>query len=256
MKSTERHHLKQDQLKATLADTFERLEQNRRQWLWGAIGLVVLLVAMGGYTWWHQQVTAKSSALLAEAMVVAEAPVVPATPPTPPGQAAGTPPARATPPAPGSYPTEKARLEAALAKFVAAADAYPSTPAGLLARYHAATTLVGLGRDAEAARRFQEVVDKDGSGLYGRMARLGLAEVQVRQGTFDPAIATFKELATTAKDDLPVDGVLMSLGRAYAAAGKKTEAGQTFKRIGDEFPTSPYAADAKKQLDALKGAGA
>ena len=113
--------------------------------------------------------------------------------------------------------------------------------------------LVSLGRDADAAQRFQEVVDKSGSGLYGRMARLGLADVQVRQGKFDPAIATYKELTATAKDDLPVDGVLMALGRAYAAAGKKTEAGQTFKRIGDEFPSSPYAADAKRELDALTG---
>jgi TolA-binding protein len=116
--------------------------------------------------------------------------------------------------------------------------------------------LVALGRDGDAAQRFQEVIDKAGSGLYGRMARLGLADVQVRQGKFDPAIAAYKELSATAKDDLPVDGLLMALGRAYVAAGKKTEAGQTFKRIGDEFPTSPYAADAKRELETLKGAGA
>jgi TolA-binding protein len=165
---------------------------------------------------------------------------------------AGQPPA----PTPGSYATERAKLEAALPKLLAAADAYPSTPAGLSARYQAAAVLVSLGRDADAAQRFQEVVDKSGSSLYGRMARLGLADVQVRQGKFDPAIATYKELTATAKDELPVDGVLMALGRAYAAAGKKTEAGQTFKRIGDEFPSSPYAADAKRELDALTGAGA
>jgi TolA-binding protein len=138
----------------------------------------------------------------------------------------------------------------------ATADAYPSTAAGLSARYQAASVLVSLGRDNDAAQRFQEVADKAGTGLHGRVARLGLADVQVRQGKFDLAIATYKELAATAKDDLPVDGVLMALGRAYVAAGKKTEAGQTFKRIGDEFPTSPYAVDAKKALETLKGSGA
>jgi TolA-binding protein len=243
MKSTERHRIKEDQFIATLADTFERFDQNRQRWIWVTVGIVVLVVAVGGFSWWRQQRDAKSSAMLAEALVIAEAPVVPATPAAT-GQPAST-------PQPGSYPTERAKLEAALPKFLAAADTYPSTQSGLSARYQAAAALVALGRDEEAARQFQQVVDKDGNGLYGRMARLGLAEVQVRQGKFDPAIATYKELSATAKDDLPVDGVLMALGRAYVAAGKKTEAGQTFKRIGDEFPSSPYAPVAKRELEAL-----
>jgi TolA-binding protein len=247
MKTSERHHLKQDQFASTLAETFERFDKDRNRWL--AIGgaVLALLIAAGGYSWWRQNRAEQSSALLAEAQVVLDAPVVPPQPPPTPGQPA----APKVEPTPGSYSTERAKLEAALPKLTAAADAYPSTQAGLSARYQAASVLVALGRDADAAQRFQEVVDRDGSGLYGRMARLGLAGVQVRQGKFDPAIAIFKELSATAKDDLPVDGVLMALGRAYVAAGKKAEAGQTFKRISDEFPTSPYAADAKKELDAL-----
>jgi TolA-binding protein len=252
MKSTERHHLKQDQFAATLADTFERFDKDRNRWLAIGGGVLALVVVLGGYWWWRQEQATKSSALLAEAQVVLEAQVVP--PPAPP--APGQPAAPAPAPTPGSYPTERAKLDAALPKLLAAADAYPSTAAGLSARYQAAAVLVSLGRDGEAAQRFQEVIDKAGSGLYGRMARLGLADVQVRQGKFDPAIATYKELSVTAKDDLPVDGVLMALGRAYAAAGKKTEAGQTFKRIGDEFPASPYAADAKRAMEALQAAGA
>lgn len=249
MKRTERHHLKEDQFVATLGETYARLEQNKQQWMWIGIGALALVLAVGGFSWWKQQQATKSSALLAEALVVLEAPVVPPAPPAGTGQPAN-------PPTPGSYPTERAKLEAALPKLLAAAEAYPSTPAGLSARYQAGSVLVSLGRDADAAQRFQEVVDKGGNGLYGRMARLGLADVQVRQGKFDPAIATYKELTATAKDDLPVDGVLMALGRAYAAAGKKTEAGQTFKRIGDEFPSSPYTADAKRELDALTSPGA
>jgi outer membrane protein assembly factor BamD (BamD/ComL family) len=50
---------------------------------------------------------------------------------------------------------------------------------------------------------------------------------------------------------VPVDGVLMQLGRAYRLAGRTPEAVQTFKRITDEFPASPYAADARRELDVL-----
>jgi TolA-binding protein len=247
MKSIERHRIKEDQFVATLRETFERIEQNRRQVLTAITALVVAAAAVAGFMWWRQQTAARASALLADAMSVADAPVAP--PPPPPGSTLDP---NAAVPQPNSYPTERARAEAALPKFLAAADAYPSTLPGLAARYHAATTLAALGRDAEAEQRYQEVIARAGTGLYGRVARLGLAEVQARQKKYEPAINTLKELSTTAKDDLPLDGVLMQLGRTYTLAGRKAEAVQTYERITAEFPSSPYAGDARKELDALK----
>ena len=247
MKSIERHRIKEDQFVATLHETFDRIEQNRKQVLTLVAALVVLAVAVGGFLWWRQQTLGKASTLLADAMAVAEAPVAP--PPPPPGSTLD--PNTPKPPA-NSYANERARAEAALPKFLAAADAYPSTLPGLAARYHAATTLAALGRDAEAEQRYQEVIARAGSGLYGRVARLGIAEVQARQKKYEPAINTLKELSTTAKDDLPLDGVLMQLGRTYALAGRKAEAVQAYERITTEFPSSTYAGDARTEIDALK----
>src|SRR4051794_12625173 len=248
MKSTERHRIKEDQFVTTLHDTFERIEQNRKQLLTGVVAVIVLAAAVGGFMWWRQQTQAKASALLAQAFAIAEAPVVPPAPPAGSTLDGAAPP----PPPPNSYPTEQARAQAALPKFIAAADAYPSTLPGLAARYHAAATLVSVGKEGEAEQRYKEVIDKGGSGLYGRMARLGLAEVQVRQKKYEPAINTLKDLSTSAKDELPLDGVLMQLGRTYALAGRKAEAVQTYQRLTTEFPTSAYAGDAKKELDSLK----
>ena len=76
--------------------------------------------------------------------------------------------------------------------------------------------------------------------------------MQARQKKYEPAINTLKELSTTAKDELPLDGVLMQLGRTYALAGRKAEAVQTYQRLTTEFPSSAYAGDAKKEIDALK----
>jgi TolA-binding protein len=246
MKSIERHQLKEDEFITTLQDTFTRIDEHRQQVLWAIVALVVIAGGVGGVIWWRQDVNTKAAALLADAQVVAEAPVAPPAPPATAGTA--TPPPA---PTPGSYPTEHAKLEAALPKYLAAAEAYPSSGPGLAARYAAAGTLAALGRPADAAARYQEVIDRAGSDIYGRMARLGLASVQARQGKYDAAIATFKELAATSKD-LPVDGILMQLARTYAAAGKKVEASQTYKRVTDEFATSAYAADARREIEALK----
>jgi TolA-binding protein len=250
MRSIERRQLKEDEFITTLQETLSRIDEHRQQMLWAAAALVVIGLVVAGYSWRRQQTTAKSSALLADAMAVAEAPVAPATPPPAEGTANAS--ATPTPPPPpaGSFPNERARLEAALKKYMVAADAYPTSPAGIAARYSAAAALTDLGRLPEAAQQYQQVIDKGGSSIHGRMARLGLAEVQTELGKYDPAIATFKELAASAKD-LPIDGILMQLGRTYVAAGRTVEAKQTFKRLTDEFPTSPYVGDARQQLDAL-----
>jgi len=248
MKSIERHRIKEDQFVATLHDTLERIEESRKQVLTALVVVVALAVAVGGFMWWRQHTQARASTMLAEALAIAEAPVVP--PPPPPDATLDKSPPPAPPP--NSYPTEQARAEAALPKLLAAAEAYPSTMPGVAARYHAAATLVSLGRDAEAEPRYREVIEKSGNGLYGRMARLGLAEVLVRQRKYESAINTLKDLSTTFKDDLPLDGVLMRLGRTYALAGRKAEAVQTYQRLTTEFPSSAYAGDARKELDALK----
>jgi TolA-binding protein len=99
---------------------------------------------------------------------------------------------------------------------------------------------------------YDEVIKRAGDDLYGRMARLGKAEEQARTGQLDAAIATYQELSTKADEDLPADAILMQLGRSYAAAGKRDEAQKTFTRIVDEHPESPYAAEARKELETLK----
>jgi TolA-binding protein len=113
---------------------------------------------------------------------------------------------------------------------------------------------VALGRTKDAIEQYQQVIDRAGSDIYGDMGRLGLAEAQMQAQQYDAAINQYRDLST--KTNLPTDAILMQLGRAYAAAGRKAQAQQTFQRILDEFPQSQYAQLAKRELDATKGAGA
>jgi TolA-binding protein len=244
MKATERHKLKENEFARSVAHAREALETRKRD-----MGVVVLLVvvavlAIGGYSWWRTSRNGKATGLLAAALAVHEAPVV--TPPEP------TPGSPLPVEQPGTFRTEQAKLEAALPKFLDAANAYPSTDAGIAARYHAAGILADLGRHAEAEQRYQEVIDKGGRTIYARTARLGLAGVQVAQRKYDSAIAIYRELSTESNPELPVDGVLMQLGRACAQAGKREDAARAFNRVVEEFPGSVYAADARRELEAAK----
>lgn len=256
MKRTERHHLKENELAVSLRQARETAERHRREIAMGTILALVVIAAAVGYLVWRSRVNGQAQARLAEAMTVMDAQVVPPAPPTPPPTAeasANTPPAPPPPP-PGSYPNERAKLEAALTRFMSAADAYPSTKAGVAARYHAASLLAALGRPVDAMQRYQEVIDRAGDGIYGQMAKLGLADAQMQAGQVDKAISGYRDLSARTDTGMPIDAVLMQLGRAYLAAGKVTEARQTFTRIVDEFPDSQYATDARRELDILKTA--
>jgi TolA-binding protein len=243
MKRTERHRLKENELAVVTARASEMLATRRRELaIWGGAAALVLVV-LAGWLIWRQQVNARAAELYARAMVVDDAPVVPpAAPDTP------NPPS----PPPGSYPSETAKLEAALPMFAEAAERYPSTPAGLSARYRQANILALLGRRDEAAAKYQEVIDREGRGILGEMARLGLAGLQVDKGEYEPAISTYKALSADSSTRVPLDGVLMQLGRAAAKAGKPDEAQRAYTRIVDEFPQSLYLDEARKELESLK----
>jgi predicted negative regulator of RcsB-dependent stress response len=248
MKTTERHHLKDNELAIALGSAQGWVEKNQQTLV--AIVAVVVVIGGGiaGYAAWSRSTDTKARTLLAEAMVIEEARVMPPGPP--PGTS--TDPTLTPGQAPGTYPTQQAKLEAALPKFLAAADAYPKTDSGLTARYHAATTLVSLDRFDEAVKQYDQVI-ANGSGVLQRMSRLGKAEAQLRAGQFDPAIATLKETSEQAGTNLPVDAVLMELARAYRLAGKTEDARKTLTQVVEKHADSPLAADAKTELEKLKG---
>lgn len=239
MKRTERQHLKENELEALARQVGEMIESRRRE-TGAVVAVIVVAAAIGiGYFAWHEHIRSRSHALLAEAVVVQEARV---GPPPAPGQ-----------PSNGLYfPTEREREQAALQKFKIAADAYPSTDAGIYARYQQAATLLALDNPQQAAAAYQQVIDTAGREIYGQMARLGLAEAQARAGLYEQAINAFKELAQHKDGPLPIDGILMQLGRTYLDAGKRADAQQTFDRLVQEYPESPFTGDARRELDNLK----
>lgn len=246
MKTKARHQLKENELAGMLAAAREHVEKHKR-----AVSGVLLVLLVGGavvagVVAWRGEGDARAEQLLGEAMVTFNARVIPVTAePEAPGEV----PAAASIGATGTFPSVAAKLNAALPKLKAAADAYPATDAGITARYHYASSLAALGRHEEAVKAFDEVVARaGGESLYGRMARLGKADALVRAGQHQAAIATWKELASSPDEALPKDAILMELGKAYQAAGNTDEARKTFNQLIEEHPTSPYTTEARAEL--------
>ena len=239
MKGSERHRLKENELSQVLGDATARLQENSRTFGLAAGGVVLVLILGIGYWAWTERSQNRAQTLLGDAIVVMQAPVEEPKPGAKPGVT--------------GYPTVQARADAALAKFAEVYNAYPSTDAGIAARYYAASALGMLGRHADAASRYQEVIDRAGANsFYGRMARLGVVESNAQAKKFDEAISAAQALVNNTSDDtIPRDALLMELGRVQAAAGKKAEAKQTLDKVIADFPESAYIEEAKRMIAEL-----
>jgi predicted negative regulator of RcsB-dependent stress response len=269
MKRNERQHLKANPVAEIVARIQKGLWAGRQAALIGGIILLVTLVALGGFLGWQKWQVRGVSEVLAEAMSIGQAPIIVPPPQESSGddatttdevgqvdeEQAGT--KVVTEVAPfaqplGSYPSEAARLEAVVPRLLAVADAYPSFESGITARYQAATGLAALGRMIDAKVHYQSVMTLAGDQIYGRMARLGLAEAHIVTGDYDAAIVLLKGETNTADSMVPIDAVLMRLGRAHRLAGQNKEAIETFTRLVQEFPGSQYYPDAQEQAASLR----
>jgi TolA-binding protein len=250
MKSTERRHLKENELAQSLTAARDYIEPRRKQITGLVIGLVVVAIAVLAVVVIRQRSASRGDDLLAQAMVALNARVVPPQPGDPTDV-----PAAATFGATGTFTSEEAKLKAALPKLQTAATTYPDTTAGITARYHLAGAYASLGQTSDALREFDEVIKRAGNdSLYGRMAKLGRADAQMRANQVDAAIASWKELAAQKDTNLPQDAILMELGRAYMQKGNKDEARKTYTELVEQHPESVYTSEARQELETLKRA--
>lgn len=239
MKHSEKEHLKENEVATALAVA----GQNRSSLMAIGAALLVVLVAIGGFVTWQRNQDSAVSGLLADAMVTYEAPVQAPVP----GDSGST---AAPTQMPGTYPTEKAKLEVALPKFLAAAQSSPGSTPGRLARLNAASVLVALGRFDEARTHYEQLAT--GTDIVASGAALGKAQAQLRAGQFDPAIESLKALSAQPTGKLPIDGVLMELARAYRLSGKVDDARKTLTEIVEKHAESPFVTEARAELEKLK----
>ena len=244
MKREERHHLKDNPLATALARVqVVLLTRGRTLAVAGAV-VAAAAVAAGGFYVWQQQQAGRAGELLADALIVLESPIA-----APPETEEGADAVWEQPP--GTFPSEEARLEAALESFSLVADSFPNLRAGVAARYEAAAALVALGRLDEAADAYGQVIAAAEDPLHAAVARLGLAETRILGGDTAGAVELLEQESMEAEPAVPIDAVLMRLAHAYELGGQDTDALAALTRVVEEFPLSVYAAEARRKADEL-----
>jgi len=185
----------------------------------------------------------------------AVAPSAEAPPPPPPGEAEVTPPTgESTPPPPAaSAPPPSAPSQAN------ADDGAPEKGASVqeVSAYREAHASYRNGEYDACIDRFRRFLQTYPTSPYADDAAYWMAECHFKKGDYKSAVLRFDDVVARYPDgDKSADALyrqgeaLLKLGPNYTKAATKA-----FERVIGEYPSSPRAAEAKKQLELLGAHG-
>ena len=233
-----RKDIKRDEFVTAMGRGVEYAESHARLLMTaigGALLLALLILAIVLYRGNRRQAANEA---LARAIKVHEAPIA----------ATGAKPDDPTAP---TFPDESARRTRAKALFTEVQDDYGSTAAGKVAGLYLAQMAVQDGQPDRARELWNDFLDDHGDHMLAGGVRLSLFHLDRQQGKAEQVAQELEGMVDKADAPLPQDVVLYELGQTREQLGKTADAIQSYQRIVDEFPQSPYASEARQRMTAL-----
>lgn len=233
----------QSNVNQKVEDFGRQFEGKGKTLLYGIAALAVLAVLIGIFVSWNRRSSAEAQTALGRAIETSQAQVTES-------------------PDPNSFlktfPTEKARSEAAIAEFQAVADKY-GDPVKEKALYFLAVNRLKLDR----AAGIQALTDlAKSSGETGTLSKFALAQAKTGDGKLDEAVAIYQELAGLSNPILSKDSINFELAQIYQKQGKNNEAADLYFNIAKTaseakdadnkpIPMTLTAREAKEKLEEL-----
>lgn len=241
MDSVTREDLKRNELEEVLGKGMHYAEDHKRMILYGVGALLGAAVVAAGIFYWLGSRRDGANELLAEALRVDGGAVV----------ATGANPADPVRP---TFSSDEARRSRAKELFGQLDSRYGSTATGRVAKLYLAQIAVAENDKERAKQLWKAFLDAEPEGSLAATTRVNLFKLDREQGRGAELAEELQKMLAADAKPLPADVILFELARTYQAIGKPEEARTTYRRIVDEYPQSPYIADAQREAGpATKG---
>jgi predicted negative regulator of RcsB-dependent stress response len=130
-------------------------------------------------------------------------------------------------------------------------DRYGRTEQADTARILKARLMIDRGDRDGARALLVEVSDRRGGDAIGRVATLDLVHLQITTGQATEVVPQLEAMVLGEDVRLPRDVALYELGELFIATRDPGRARSYYQRLVDEFPESPYRAQASQRLAEL-----
>jgi predicted negative regulator of RcsB-dependent stress response len=216
-----RKQLKQDEFISTGDSVMRWVIANWRPFVFGLGALCVVILAWWAGTRWTGSRADRASYLLHQASTAVD------------------------------EATQGGDAAAAEAKLQEVIDRYGRSEQADLARVLKARLKIDRN-DLDAARTLLvEVSERRGGDAIGRVATLDLVHLQVASGQAAEVAPQLEAMVSGEDVRLPRDVALYELGQLFVATQDPVRARSYYQRLVDEFPESPYRAQASQRLAEL-----
>ncbi len=146
------------------------------------------------------------------------------------------------------FATDAERLAAAEKAFKSVKSRYRFTPQAKLAELFLAHIAADRGDAPQAIRLLGEIASSRSSDPVVRLAMLDLIRLRVARGEGLQLVNELEAMAAGKDPRLPRDAALFHLAEIWQHEGKPEEAAKLYQRLVEDFPDSPYRADAQQRL--------
>ena len=234
MDSAHREDLKRNELEEALGKGIHYAEDHKRMILYGVGGVLGVVLLAAGIFFWIGSRKDGANELLGQALRADGGEVV----------ATGANPAD---PARPTFASESARRARSKELFTELESRYGSTSTGRVAKLYLAQIAIAENDKEKAKQLWKAFLDAEPEGSLAAAARINLYKLDREQGRGAELAEELKKMLEQDTKPLPSDVILYQLALTYEALGKSDDARTTYRRIVDEYPQSPYIADAQRE---------
>jgi tetratricopeptide (TPR) repeat protein len=229
--------MKRDELREGLGTVVDFLRDYGRVIVAGIVALLVLVAVAAGYREYQQRREITATEDLAEALLVYQAPVV---------LSGATPPDSDQP----TFATEEARAARAREMFDEVRSDHDGTDAADIAMVYRAELATREGDLALARELWEKFLERQKDHMLVAEVHLNLMSLDRVEGRGDELITRLNSMLDSPdRKDLPTDVLLNQLAITLEDSGREEEARRAYRRIIDEFPTSPYVDGARARAE-------
>lgn len=135
--------------------------------------------------------------------------------------------------------------------FAEVVKEYGRTPQGDVARLYQARIELSRGETDSARSILVKLRDSHKDDTLGRLAAFDLIRLRSASGQGAEVAKELEAMVVGRNDQLPRDVALFELGEVFLEEQKADQAREYYQKLVDEFPESPYLAQARQRLAEL-----